>query len=141
MTASDLLKGCPLFLQKRYSSLGQHVRSVIETEFPDLDLRKVPREDIETLQLISFVFVLTSFFKDSHLAAKKSVDTFADLGVNEFRIGSASFHEGSESVEAGRILGEQMLESISDDGLRTHIRSSENLGELLAPMIQGIQNV
>lgn len=75
MAASDLLKDCPLFLQKRYSSLGQYVRSRIDTDVHGVESRDLSHEQLEMPQIISFVYVLTEFLRDSHLAAKKSVNT------------------------------------------------------------------
>jgi hypothetical protein len=131
MATSDLLKGAPLFLQRRYSSLGPYVLSVIETEVDGIDPRDLSRDQIETIQLLAFIYTLHAFLEDSHRAVKATVATFSKLGVRKFNIGAAEFFEGSESVEISRRLGEALLESIPSEEIRKLLLGSDSLGELV----------
>jgi hypothetical protein len=138
MASTDLLKGAPLFLQKRYGSIRAHVKSVIENEYPDLDQRSIPPEDIEFIQIIAFVYVLQGFFVDGHKAANSAVTILHDLGVQSFKIGSARFAPGSEAVMLGKRLAEQLLDQIKDQSLRLLISRATSLGELVRKLFEGL---
>jgi hypothetical protein len=138
MAFTDLLNGAPLFLQRRYGSIRAHVKSVIESEYPDIDQRSIPREDIEFIQVIAFVYVLQGFFVDGHKAAEGAVTILQDLGVHSFKIGSAQFAPRSEAVMLGKKLADQLLDQIKDESLRNLISTTTSLGELVRKLFEGL---
>lgn len=131
MPATDLLKGAPLFLQKRYGSIRGHVKSVIETDYPKLDIRTVRSEDLEFIQMVAFIYVLQGFFFDGYRAANRTVEILNDLGVKDFSIGSSRFAPGSDAVLMGKKLAEQLLQQITDDSLRELITKATSIGQLI----------
>jgi len=140
VSSSDILSGAPLFLQKRYGSIKAYVRSIIETEFPRLDIDKIPRADLEFIQLIAFVYVLHSFIEDGHRAAKEAVRIFGELDVPEFSIGSRRFAEGSEALILGEQLARDLLERIQDQDLRRLIAHSPSVGALVRELVEGLEH-
>jgi hypothetical protein len=90
---------------------------------------------METMTIIAFVYTLRTFLEDGTRAARQAVRAFGDLGVRRFDIGSASFYEGSEDVERGRVLAEALMESISDDKVRDWIYGSRSLSQLVRKMV------
>jgi hypothetical protein len=140
VSTSDILSGAPLFLQKRYGSIKAYVRSIIETEFPRLDVEKIPREDLEFIQLIAFIYVLHSFIEDGHRAAKEAVRIFGELDVRKFSIGSSRFAEGSEAVLLGEQLARDLLERIQDQALRSLIAHSPSVSALVRKLFEGLEH-
>lgn len=138
MPAHDILKGAPLFIQRRYNSIRAHVRSVLETEYPKVNLRRIPSEDLEFIQLIAFVFILRSFFSDGHKAAERAVKIFNDLGVQQFSIGRATFAPNSEAVLMGKKLADDLLMRIDDEALKKMIIEAKSLGELARELFEGL---
>lgn len=141
MAANDVLSGAPLFLQRRYGSIRGYVRSTIEVEFPKLDIDRIPRADLDFIQLIAFVYVLRAFFEDGHRAAKEAVDIFAELHVREFSIGSSRFAKGSDALVLGKALARDLLAKVHDNELRQLIAKSTSLGILVRDLLEGLGHV
>jgi hypothetical protein len=141
MAEGALLVGAPLFLQRRYGSLRQYVRSIIETEFPHLDVSKIRSEDLEFVQVITFMYVVHGFFEDGHRAAKEAVRVFGRLKVKEFSIGRTEFAKDSQAVLLGRRLAEDLLQTIRDDGLRKLVASATSAGALVRVLIENLDHV
>jgi type I restriction enzyme, R subunit len=114
-------------------------RSTIETEFPRLEVEKIPRADLEFIQLTAFVYVLHSFIEDGHRAAKEAVRIFGELDVREFSIGSSRFAEGSEALELGEQLARDLLARIKDQDLRRLIAHSSSVGVLVRTLLEGLE--
>ena len=138
MPATNVLDGAPLFLQRRYGAMRQYVRAIIEEQFSRLDVRRMERDDLEFIQLIAFVYILRAFFEDGHRAAKEAVRVFGDLDVPEFSIGSTKFSEDSEAVNLGRILSDQLLDTVHDRELQSLIADSDSVGELVHALVEGL---
>src|SRR5438046_3103933 len=127
MALHDALEAAPLFLQRRYASIRTYVKSIIETEYPDFDVRSVSRENIEFVQLVALIFVLHNFLDDGHKAAVRAVKILQELGVNSFSIGNTKFASNNEAVMRGKRLAEELVDGIKDKSLQKLIVSSDSL--------------
>jgi|SRR6266567_4989859 len=140
MALHDALAEAPLFLQRRYGSIRTYVRSIIDVEYPDLDIREISGEDIEFIQLVALIFVLHNFLDDGHKAAVRAVKILEELGVNSFTIGNTTFARDNEAVMRGRKLADELLQSISDESLKKLIVTTESLGVLVRELLEGLEN-
>lgn len=124
---SDFIKVLPRTIQRRFEGLGSYVTAILEEN----NLEDLPAEDRELLLLLVFIKWLETFLRDGHRAAKMAVDTFADLGVASFSIGSQVFSKGSEAVLRGKELADGLRASIQDPQLLKIIDDAPTLRELI----------
>lgn len=136
MANPDFLRGAPLFLQRRYGSIRAYVRSIIEADFPSLEIRRIDPDDLDTIYLVVFVYVLREFFEDGYKAASDAVRVLQPFDIREFTIGSTTFSEGNEAVMRGRVLANDLLDRIHNEALKAMILRSESIGELVHNLVE-----
>jgi hypothetical protein len=144
MNLSDVTKTAPKYLNDRSGSLRSYVQEVL---FPDrvrdLILRRASKGEkkrtiteiasvVEEATLLAYVFVTHRTFIEGSKAAKNAVDTFEELGVPGFYLGTTYFSRRNEAVILGDKLAEQMLAEL-DDTAREIILRSEKLYQVLEP--------
>lgn len=144
MSQHDFLNGAPKFITSRFNSVNNYVW---QTLFPEavvkeqLKKRKTnieKREEIVRLKSISdeastlvFLFLINKFFVEGAMAAKQAVDTFKELNVDGFYIGSNYFSERNEKVIQGDIISKQLIASIKDDNIKGMIAKYSYVSEII----------
>lgn len=139
-----MIPEAPKYISQRLSSLNNYTWSYF---FPGNSLndklKKVPTQKARTAELgrlreiineasyILFVFLLNKFFQEGTEAAKKAVDTFGELDVDGFQLGSKFFSGRNENVMMGETLSNKLLESISDKELLNLILESQGASTIL----------
>ncbi len=120
-----MIENAPKYINQRLSSVNKYTWSVF---FPgnslNEHLRKKKtktertkelsrlREIINEASYVVFVFLLNKFFIEGTKSAQKAVDTFKELNVNEFFIGSKNFSGRNENVMRGKNLSIKLMEFI-----------------------------
>ena len=89
------------------------------------------RDISDEASFVAFIFVLKKSFNDGSTAAKNAVDTFRDLHVDGFKIGSKLFSGRNKNVLQGDVLAETLVASIKDSRVRALIQKSTYLSEIV----------
>lgn len=144
MNPNSIFKDAPKYLTLRYNSLNRYVHEVfltpdtiedIRQRFGTKDERKAEIRRIKDIaneaSLVAFIFIVRKMFTEGSNAAKNAVDTFKELNVDGFRIGSKYFQGRNENVIMGDLLAEKLLNSVSDDRVKGLILSSNYLTDIL----------
>lgn len=128
----------------RYNSLNRYVQESfltpdkieqIRQRFKTKDEKRTEIRRIKGIaseaSLVAFIFIVRKMFTEGSKAAKNAVDTFKELNVDGFRIGSKLFQNRNENVTQGDELAENLLNSISDEKVKALIIKSQYLSEIL----------
>lgn len=144
MSSNDFLNNAPKFITNRFNSVNKYVWQTLfpeETIKEQLKRYKTKTErykEISRLKSISeeastiiFLFLLNRFFIEGAKAAKQAVDTFRELDVEGFYIGSNYFSGRNEKVVQGDMISEQLLASIEDERARNLVARSNYISDIL----------
>ena len=144
MGNSDLLKSIPYFLQLKVRSLRKYTwAELLPSSTLNLILSRVDTQNekdaefkrlkgiVDEATSAGIIFLLLKTFQEGHEAAKMAVDTFQDLGVEGFSIGSQYFEGRNENVMRGEVLAQKLLDKISDEELVQLISDSDYLYEII----------
>ncbi len=144
MNANAIFKDAPKYLTLRYNSLNRYVQEtfltpetieIVRQRFKTKDEKKAEIKRIKDIaneaSLVAFIFIVRKMFTEGSNAAKNAVDTFKELNVDGFRIGSKYFQGRNENVIMGDILAEKLLNSISDDRVKGLILNSNYMTDIL----------
>ncbi len=77
---------------------------------------------------------------DGTNAAKQAVDTFKELGIASFQIGSKKFADRNKNVMKGEELATKLMDSIISEELKTLINESQYVTQIIdkyKPLIEG----
>jgi hypothetical protein len=86
---------------------------------------------VNEASLVVFIFLLRRFFSDGTNAAIQAVDTFKELGIKSFQIGSKEFSGRNKNVMKGEKLAEKLLKTITDEDLKLLIMESKNVTQII----------
>ncbi|MEQ1763858.1 MAG: hypothetical protein ABL984_12030 [Pyrinomonadaceae bacterium] len=81
---------------------------------------------------MAYIFLAHKTFVEGSRAAKNAVDTFRELGIPGFQIGSAYFSGRNEEVVRGDRLAKELLSEV-EPRVRSIILESEKLYQVLEP--------
>ena len=144
MAPSNLLKNAPRFLISKYGSINKYIHESlipiekiedVRKQFKTKEERRIEfrrlRDISDEASFVAFIFILKKSFNDGSTAAKNAVDTFRDLHVNGFKIGSKLFSGRNKNVLQGDVLAEALVASIKDSRVRALIQKSTYLSEIV----------
>jgi len=140
----SIFKEAPKFISQRFaainsyvwnafypgSSLNKSLRKLETQKLRDNELRRV-KQIVNEASIAVLIFYLKKFFNDGTEAAEKAVDTFSELGVEGFQIGSKYFSERNENVLAGQKLAEALMNNIEDKELLDLINNSKYANQII----------
>jgi hypothetical protein len=95
-----------------------------------IQLRRL-REISDEASFVTFIFIIKKSFNEGSTAAKNAVDTFSELDVDGFRIGSKYFSGRNKNVLEGDLLAETLLKSISNPRARLLIENSKYVSDII----------
>jgi hypothetical protein len=143
MNSTDFLAGAPKFITTRFNSINNYVW---QTLFPEQTIKeqikkfrtKADRKnEIKRLKGISeeastviFLFLINKFFTEGAKAAREAVDTFKELGVDGFFIGTNYFSERNDKVIQGDKISEKLLASIKDEKAKELVTKSNYVSQI-----------
>lgn len=144
MNSNIFLKNAPRFLTARYGSLNKYVQETlipadrldrIRRQFRSREERRKQIQRVKEISneasFVTFIFIIKKSFNEGSTAAKNAVDTFRDLNVDGFRIGSKYFSNRNKNVLEGDLLAEALLKSISNPRIRSLIEDSKYVSDIL----------
>ncbi len=140
----EFLSGAPKFITNRFNSVNKYVWEILCPEQKRNELirkkvtKKARKQEFARLKEISneasivvFIFLLNKFFIDGSKAAKHAVDTFKDLNVEGFYIGSNYFAERNEKVIQGEIIAKKLIDSIDNSPAKKLILESSYVFQII----------
>ncbi len=138
MYFSEILKHAPKYITIRYNSLNRHVWDQL---FPEDERRRMfsrlhSKEQRKRLyqnmksfsdeaSLLVFIFVLKKVFSEGSKAAKDTVDTLKELGIEGFSLGKTFFSGRNENVVLGDILAEKLLSLLDENSIQLITKSNQ----------------
>jgi hypothetical protein len=118
----------PSNLQRRFWSLAQYVRIVIEENEDSLpNYEKTRKDALDEITTVVFVVILSRFLHDGTEAAKRAVDAFKEVGLDSFFIGSAEFSGRNENVMLGEVLAKKLDDILLHAGIESHLITQYNI--------------
>jgi hypothetical protein len=143
MDSADFLNSNPKFLMARFFSINRFVWDTLIPDHLRQDLighkkKSERKQEFTRLKSISneasilvYIFLLRKFFKDGSEAAKSAVDTFKELNVDGFYIGSNYFSGRNDKVLQGEKIAYFLLESITDEKAKELIKNASHISDIL----------
>jgi hypothetical protein len=144
MDTTTIFRDAPKYISQRFSAINNYVW---QSFFPDNSLnerlRRYETEELSKLELnrlkdianeaslVIFIFLLKRFFAEGTNAAIQAVDTFNELGVNGFQIGSKFFSGRNENVMEGQLLADTLMNTITNQELITLINDSQYVSQIV----------
>src|SRR5690349_19549000 len=111
MNIADAFKYAPKYISQRFYGINNYVwKTLFPADTLNERLRKLPTEKersdelsrlkdiVNEASLVILIILLRSFFAEGTRAAIQAVDTFKELGIEGFQIGSKVFSERNENV-------------------------------------------
>lgn len=144
MDTSELFSNAPKYISSRFytinnyawkaffpdNSLNERLRKIDNEKLSKRELSRI-KEVVSEASLAIFIFLLKRFFDEGSNAAKQAVDTFAELGIEGFQIGSKYFSGRNENVIEGDILADALLATIEDKELIELINNSKYVYQIV----------
>lgn len=141
LTISEIIKLMPYKFQLRFNSLSQNVNGLIQEEMDGLDSAiTLTQDDVQFIQLASFVYVVNKFLRAGTRTAREASRTFSIFGFSGFQVGSTYFSEHNENTQRGEVLANALWSSLADTSLPRYLSSSSNLKSLISIIIQEMSN-
>ncbi|NOZ45841.1 MAG: hypothetical protein GXO79_03575 [Chlorobi bacterium] len=144
MNNYEILSGAPRFITNRFNSVNKYVWETLIPEqtrkelIGKKDSKKDRKEEFARLRGISneastvvFVFLLNKLFNDGSKAAKHAVDTFKDLDVDGFYIGSNFFSGRNEKVMQGEIIAKKLIDSLGESPAKKLVIESNYIYQIM----------
>jgi hypothetical protein len=143
MNKDDFVNSTPKFLMARFFSINKFVWDNLVSDQLRQDLigrkkKSERRQEFARLKSISneasmlvYIFLLNKFFKQGSEAAKTAVDTFKELNVDGFYIGSNYFSGRNDKVLQGEKIANLLLESITDEKAKELITKADHISDIL----------
>lgn len=153
MNSSTFFKNAPKYISHRFSTVNSYTWSYFFPEntlnerlnrFPKgkesgAELARI-KDIVNEASIVIFIFLIKRFFIDGTNAAKQAVDTFKDLGIESFQIGSKKFADRNKNVMKGQELANQLMNSITSEDLKSLINESQYVTQIIErykPLIEG----
>lgn len=144
MNSSLFFKNAPKFITQRFStvnnytwsslfpenSLNERLRQFSNGEQSKAELARI-KDIVNEASIVVFIFLLKRFFLEGTDAAKQAVDTFKELGIPDFQIGSKKFANRNRNVMKGEELANQLMSSITSEELKTLINGSKFVTQII----------
>ena len=143
MSNSEILKGAPMYIVKRYNSFNFYIwetlfpndyRRRVLLKFKSKELRKEEFKKmkgiVDEATLLVFIFVLRKFFFEGSRMAKDTVDELRTFGVNGFNLGKSFFSDRNENVLIGDRLAEKLF-SLLDSKTKKLLSDKQYIYEIL----------
>ena len=131
----------PNRLQKRFESLGNFVRGIIDEESSKLKTKIVlSTEDVQLIQLAALIYSLDNFFRAGSSAARGAATIFEEFELSGFQVGLTNFTKENANTRRGDLLADKLSESIRNSVLGDFIRNSNSMRELISTMIREVKN-
>lgn len=144
MDTTELFKNAPKYISSRFytinnytwktffpdNSLNERLRKINDEKLSKKELSRI-KEVVSEASLAIFIFLLKRFFDEGSNAAKQAVDTFSELGIEGFQIGSKYFSGRNENVIEGDILANALLATIEDKELIELINNSNYVYQIV----------
>ena len=137
MNTAEIFKDAPKYISQRFFAINSYVwkslfpENSLNERLRRLESEKSRAEELKRLKDIAneaslaiFLLLLRKFFIEGSKAAIQAVDTFKELGVEGFQIGSKYFSERNKNVMEGEILSERLMDAVKSPELRTLILQS-----------------
>lgn len=144
MDTSAIFKDAPKYISQRFSAINSYTWSSF---FPENTLnerlRRFPKgveskaelarlkSIINEASLVVFIFLLKRFFSEGTNAAIQAVDTFKELGIKSFQIGTKQFADRNKNVMKGEELANQLLESLKNNEIKALVNESNYVTQII----------
>ena len=138
MNTAEIFRYAPRYISQRFYAINGYVW---KSFFPDNSLNerlkqiKSEKERAAELarlkdvageaSLVILILLLRKFLSEGSNAAIQAVDTFRELGVEGFQIGSKYFADRNENVMEGEVLAEQLMQTITSPELLSLIEQAQ----------------
>lgn len=132
MSYHEVISKAPPFLKKRFSSLRAYVSKLLydqasikfgkDNAYWNKENNVKRAEVIDQATLAYFIVLQKTLYERTTEASKETVNCFKELDIPEFVIGSANFHDNSEDVLRGELLAEALIQSVSDDKVKSMVK-------------------
>jgi len=113
---------------------------VDEVEADLLPEDRLKPKQLQSIQLIAFIYALDFLFCEGTRAATMAVAEFEKLGMSGFKIGSAVFEGENENVMRGRDLSEALKRALANTSVLELIKSENAIKSLTLRMIRLARN-
>jgi len=144
MDTSLIFKGAPKYISQRFSTINSYTWNSF---FPEntlnerlikfgngeeskAELNRI-KDIVSEASLVVFIFLLKRFFSEGTSAAIQAVDTFKDLGIKSFQIGSKKFADRNKNVMKGEELANTLLKAISNPEITALVDDSKYLTQII----------
>lgn len=144
MDTTTIFRDAPKYISQRFSAINSYVwQSFFPDNLLNERLRRYETEELSKSELnrlkdianeaslVIFIFLLKRFFAEGTNAAIQAVDTFNELGVNGFQIGSKFFSGRNENVMEGQLLADTLMNTITNQELITLINDSQYVSQIV----------
>ena len=138
MNSAEIFRYAPKYISQRFYAINNYVwKSFFPENELNIRLQRLENErqraqELARLKsiageatLVIFIILLRQFFSEGSNAAIQAVDTFKEVGVDSFQIGSKVFQDRNENVLQGRLLADQLIQSITSKELLNIITESQ----------------
>jgi hypothetical protein len=137
LTTSAIINMLPQSLKPRFYSLGKYVRGVIEEEADELGRAiELTDEDVRSIQLAAFVYMLDDFLRTGSRVAREASVTFEEIGLNGFQIGSTVFTKDNYNTRRGEELADRLRAALVGTPLANRIDSATTMRGLISALIR-----
>lgn len=127
-------------MQMRFDSLGSFVKAVAEeqrsTEVAGRLREPLSSEQLAFIQLLAFVYSLTSFLRDGSRAAREAASVFESLGMTGFTVGEAIFTERNENTARGDALASGLADALVGTACAEVLTTSRSMTELISRLVR-----
>jgi hypothetical protein len=137
MNIADAFKYAPKYISQRFYGINNYVwktwfpGDTLNERLKKLQSEKERTDELARLKdianeasLVILIVLLRSFFEEGTRAAIQAVDTFQELGIEGFQIGSKVFSGRNEDVMRGELLADKLEQMITTPGLSDLIKNS-----------------
>jgi hypothetical protein len=144
MNSSTFFKNAPKYISQRFSainsytwtsffpenSLNERLKKFPKSQESKAELARI-RDVVNEASIVIFIFLMKRFFLDGTNAAIQAVDTFKELGIRSFQIGSKKFADRNKNVMKGEELAAQLMNSIMSEDLKKLINESQYVTQII----------
>lgn len=144
MNSSTYFKNAPKYISQRFSavnsytwislfpenSLNEHLRQFPKGQENKTELARL-KDIVNEASIVIFIFLMKRFFLDGTDAAIQAVDTFKELGVKGFQIGSKKFADRNKNVMKGKELAAKLIDSITNEELKELVNESQYANQII----------
>jgi hypothetical protein len=131
---NDVIKLLPGKLRNRFNSLGAYVATIIEeyqSQHNVYGKKRLKNDQIQEIKVITFLKILREFLEDGVMATEFALNTFNDINIKGFKVGTTDFSKDADGTTINRklynnfkdILGEINFNNIENENISWSLHS------------------